>query len=71
METIVGISKKRKDSSKRFKRARKASASSGKNRNVMSQIGVDTFDSERITLVPSVTNMHTGINYIEITNVAI
>ena len=38
METILGISKKLKDSSKRFKRARKASASSGKNRNVMLQI---------------------------------
>lgn len=71
MEPIVGISKKFKDSSKRFKRTRKASASSGEDRNVMPQIGVDTFDSERIALVLLIANMHTGIDYVEISNVAI
>ena len=51
MEAIIGIYKNRQDSLQCFKRARKTPAASGKKRNIVTEIGNDTFHCECITFV--------------------
>ena len=47
MKSIVSVSQNGKNSLQSFKGTRKASAASGKNRDIVTEIGIDTFNSVR------------------------
>ena len=56
---------------KSFQLSRETPASSGKNRDIMAQISVDTLNSESVLFVVNIVNMPSRIYHIQISNISV
>ena len=56
---------------KSFQLSRETPASSGKNRDIMAQISVDTLNSESVLFVVNIVNMPSRINHIQVAAVSV
>ena len=56
---------------KSFQLSRETPASSGKNRDIMAQISVDTLNSESVLFVVNIVNMLSRIYHIPISNISV
>ena len=70
-KAIISISKNFNNSAQSLQAARKAPAPACKKWNIMPQIGIDALDSESIAFITHIPNMFSGVENIEISDIAI
>ena len=70
-ELVIRVNKDFDNSLQCFKSTAKTTATPRQDRNVMTQIGIDTFDIMRVSFVMNTTNMLAGINHINVAKITI